>query len=292
MHFDTLPCHESLRPFIRNYWLLTARCTALGTQHIYSNGATSLHFYLSQEARIDDEPQTYRTSLNHHDIGCMELHCPVGGMNILGVEFVPFCARLFFPNMAQELAHHSPTTLGDQAFSELDEKIHASQDKDEQVKLLDEFFCQRLSEIPIDERNMERLSSVFQEIVPTEGEPSAIKDFESLTPADLASAACIGQKQFTRVFNKYVGMVPKTYLRLLRFNKAMLELQKSEGKKALMEIAWQCGYSDLAHMTNDFQQLCGHSPSEIREFGTRMTEAFSASYSNQMKKKVMLENVE
>lgn len=293
MKFETIPCHDSLCPFIRNYWLLTSRCTASdSTQHIYSNGAASLHFYLTQDVIIDKEPQPYSTSLNRHDIGCMDLHCEVGDMNILGVEFVPFCARLFFPTLTNEVAHLRPSASGDLAFIELDRKIHANQNKEELVILLDNFFCQRLREIPIDERNIERLSSVFSEIVPTEGEPTAIKDFESLSPSDLATTACIGQKQFTRIFNKYVGMVPKTYLRLLRFNKAMMELQKSAGKNSLSEIAWQCGYCDLAHMANDFHQLCGHSPSEILEFGAKMTEAFSPNYSSQMKKKVMLENLE
>ncbi len=292
MQFEPIPCHESLRPFIRNYWLLTAQCTAPGTQHIYSNGAASLHFYLSQEVKIDDGEQLFCTALNRHDIGCMDIHSEAGTFIILGVEFVPFCARLFFPNIDTEEIHLSPEATEDQAFITISEQIHACQDKDEHVRLLDDFFCQRLSEVPIDERNIERLSTVFSEIVPPEGAPSAIKDFESLSTADLASTACLGQKQFTRVFNKYVGMGPKTYLRLLRFNKAMLELQKSAGKVSLSEIAWQCGYCDLSHMTNDFHQLCGHSPSDILEFGTKMTEAFSSSYSSQMKKKVMLENVE
>lgn len=292
MQFQTLACHQSLRPFIRNYWMLSAQCIAPGAQRIYSNGAASLHFYLTQDVRLDEGLELFCTTLNRHDLGCMVIHTQKGAFNILGVEFVPFCARLFFPTLNSEVAHFSPVTLGDQAFSALSAKIHASQNTDEQIELLDDFFCQRLSEIPIDERNMERLSSVFNEIVPTEGEPAAIKDFETLSPADLASTACLGQKQFTRVFNKYVGMPPKSYLRLLRFNKTMLELQKAAGKLSLAEIAWQCGYCDSAHMANDFQQLCGHSPSEILEFGSRMTEAFSSSYSSQMKKKVLLENVE
>ena len=292
MQFEPIPCHESLRPFIRNYWLLTAQCTAPGMQRIYSNGAASLHFYLTQNVRLDNSSERFRTALNRHDLGYMVLHTEEGIFNILGVEFVPFCARLFFPNLTTDMAHLSPSTLADQSFIDLSTKIHASQDTQEQVTLLDDFFCQRLCDIPIDERNIERLSSVFNEIVPTEGDPVAIKDFESLSPADLASTACLGQKQFTRVFNKFVGMAPKSYLRLLRFNKAMLELQKDSDKKTIAEIAWQCGYSDSAHMANDFQQLCGHSPSEILEFGTRITEAFRSNYSSQMKKKVLLENVE
>ncbi|MCQ2269104.1 MAG: helix-turn-helix domain-containing protein [Bacteroidaceae bacterium] len=72
----------------------------------------------------------------------------------------------------------------------------------------------------------------------------------------------------------------------------MLELQKSAQESSLTEIAWQCGYYDLAHMTNDFTQLYGYSPSKIIEMGAHLTEAFQKEFSSQMKKKVLLENVE
>lgn len=301
MQFEPIPCHESLRPFIRNYWLLTAQCTAPGMQRIYSNGAASLHFYLTQNVRLDNSSKRFRTALNRHDLGYMVLHTEEGIFNILGVEFVPFCARLFFPNLTTDMAHLSPYTLADQSFIDLSTKIHASQDTQEQVALLDDFFCQRLCDIPIDERNIERLSSVFNEIVPTEGDPVAIKDFESLSPADLASTACLGQKQFTRVFNKYVGMNPKAYLRLLRFHKALQKLravqstpaEKAGGPKAisLRDIAAECGYYDLPHMTADFRDICGYSPSELISSGAELTEAFGQQFSGLMKKKIKIENL-
>lgn len=290
MRFITIPCHKDLQPFIRNYWFLEAQCVKPGTQRIFSNGAVSLHFYLGKCCKLDDEDREYQTSLNRHDLNSMELHTTIGTFNILGVEFVPFCAHLFFPSMTQ--AHTTPQDINDAEFISLEERIHASKSTEEQTQMLDEFFCRRLEAIPVDDINIERLTSVFKDIVPIEGEPLAIKNYESLTSADLASTANIGQKQFTRVFNKYVGLTPKTYLRLLRFNKAMKEIQHSAKDASLTEIAWQCGYYDLAHMTNDFRQLCGHTPTEIVVMGTHLTEAFQQGFSSQMKKKVLLENLE
>lgn len=290
MEFKTIPCHPDLQPFIRNYWLLSARCTAPGTQRIFSNGAASLHFYLSQEVRLDQDSRLYRSAFNHHDLGSMELHSLPGDFNILGVEFVPFCSHLFFPQLSA--SHVAPQDSNDAAWITLEEQILTASDVQTQILLLDEFFCKRLESIPIDDLNMDRLNTVFKEIVPIEGEPAGIKNYESLSSSDLASAACLGQKQFTRVFNKYVGLSPKTYLRLLRFNKAMKEIQQSTKENSLKEMAWQCGYYDLAHMTKDFTQLCGYSPSKIVELGAQLTEAFQKDFSSQMKKKVLLENLE
>lgn len=291
MNFRPILCHPSLQPFIRNYWLLTAQCVAAGTQRIFSNGATSLHFYLNNNVRLENEERQYATALNRHDLSLMEMHTEVGDFHILGVEFVPFCARLFFSPEPNATGNHlTPEDLKDAAFAQLSDAIHATTDTEQQVRLLDDFFIKRLGEIPHDDVNLERLSTVFDDIVPVNGEPSVVKDFETISTADLANTACLSQKQFTRVFEGHVGLRPKAYLRLLRFNKAMQELRHSDAQN-LTEIAWRCGYCDLPHMTNDFRQLCGYSPSEILELGAQLTEAFEADFSGKMKKKVLLQNV-
>lgn len=294
MTFQPIPCHESLQPFIRNYWLFSAHCTGNGYQRIFSNGATSLHFYLSQPVRLDDEERPFLTALNRHDLTCMEIRCEEGDFNVLGVEFVPFCSRLFFEIENADGEHHiTPQDLDDQEFILLAEQIHAANDLKEQKQLLDDFFCQRLSQIPINEVNMERLEGVFDDIVPTHGGAShANTDYENLSTSNLAETACLSPKQFTRVFSQYVGMNPKSYLRLLRFHKALQELHRSSSHELLTEVAWRSGYYDLAHMTNDFRQLCGHTPSEIQEMGVHLTETFGDDFSGKMKKKILMENLE
>jgi len=293
MTFQPIPCHESLQPFIRNYWLLTSRCVGQGYQRIFSNGATSLHFYLSQSVRLDSGERLFRTALNRHDLTCMEIHCEEGDFNVLGVEFVPFCSRLFFETKDDEKHHLTPQDIGEQDFITLEEQIHSAKNIDEQRQLLDDFFCQRLTQIPINEVNMERLEGVFDGIVPSHGGVShSNTDFESLSTSDLAETACLSPKQFTRVFSQYVGMNPKSCLRLLRFHKALQELHSSSSHELLTEVAWRCGYYDLAHMTNDFRQLCGHTPSEIQEIGMKLTETFGADFSGKMKKKILMENLE
>ena len=91
MEFIPIPCHESLRPFIRNYWMLCAQCTATGTQQIFSNGAASLQFYLSQDIRIDDGDKQYRTILFHQNMQKIGIVTTKGTFDVFGAEFVPIC---------------------------------------------------------------------------------------------------------------------------------------------------------------------------------------------------------
>jgi AraC-like DNA-binding protein len=60
------------------------------------------------------------------------------------------------------------------------------------------------------------------------------------------------------VFNDHVGLPPKLFSRILRFEHA-LELADGGGI-GWAEIAQRCGYYDQAHMIGDFQQFTGHSP--------------------------------
>ena len=324
MDFKPIPCNESLRPFIRNYWQLTSHCTAKGTQQIFSNGAASLHFYLSQPVRLVPalaEDRTYHTILFHQNMQTVGVTCEEGEFNIIGAEFVPFCSRVFFREGGETYA--TPEDLHDEGFAELARSIYSAETTEERVQLLDEFFLKRLAEFPEGDVNIERLGDVFNEVVPTDGSvarPPHCQD--EFSPADLASTACLSQKQFTRVFNKYVGMNPKSYLRLLRFHKALqmlretpptplnppergeedatanVSLSKAEvtvpparGGRGVGRVALQCGYCDLPHMISDFRDICGYSPSELVNTGAGLTEAFGQQFSGLMKKKIKIENL-
>ena len=294
MDFHPIPCHESLRPFIRNYWMLTAQCTATGTQQIFSNGAASLHFYLSQTIRLDNGTQSYRTALFHQNMQKVGVMAEEGAFIIFGAEFVPFCSRVFFRTEMNGV-YASPEELQDKEFEELSRQIHSATTTEERVHLLDSFFLKRLNEFPEGDINIDRLNDVFDDIVPTDGTtPHPPHLHSEFSPADLASTACLGQKQFTRIFSKYVGMNPKSYLRLLRFHKALMQLReeiKQYHTVSLTDIAWQCGYYDLSHMTSDFRDICGYTPSSLIESGDSITETFGQKFSGLMKKKIKIENL-
>lgn len=308
MKFETIHCHESLQPFIRNYWLLTAQCTAAATQQIFSNGAASLQFYLSQPVRLDDGEREYRTVLVHQKIHNVRVHSVEGAFDVFGAEFVPYCMRVFFRKEMNSI-YASPEELQDEELVVLSRKIYEVDSTDERKALLDDFFLKRLADFPEYDAhssqrdtcmydNIKRLSDVFDAIIPTDGTLACPPHNQTeFSIPDLAATACLCQKQFTRVFHKYVGMNPKSYLRLLRFHHALQKLCDSHSVSkysdihSLTSIAISCGYYDLSHMNNDFRDICGYIPSELLNFGTKLTEAFEQQFSGLMKKKIKIENL-
>jgi AraC-like DNA-binding protein len=67
------------------------------------------------------------------------------------------------------------------------------------------------------------------------------------------------ERQLERQFKEQVGLSPKKFIDLLRFRKAFVILS-SNVNCSIQEIAWDCGYYDHAHMTNDFKRFTGQPP--------------------------------
>jgi AraC-like DNA-binding protein len=78
----------------------------------------------------------------------------------------------------------------------------------------------------------------------------------------LAQMAGLSLRQFERRFTAEVGMSPKLYARVVRFE-AALENKKRSPALRWTDIAHDLGYHDQMHMVHDFRQLSGATPSDI-----------------------------
>jgi AraC-like DNA-binding protein len=80
--------------------------------------------------------------------------------------------------------------------------------------------------------------------------------------SDMARATGLSPRQFERRFRTYVGVPPKLYARIARFE-AALNLKAVSRLNTWTEIAHQLGYYDQMHMVHDFQQFSGDVPTRI-----------------------------
>ena len=76
---------------------------------------------------------------------------------------------------------------------------------------------------------------------------------------DAAAEAELSVRQFERRFNEQVGVPPKLYARIVRFN-AALEAKKSAPRRLWTDIAHDFGYYDQMHMVRDFEDFTGENP--------------------------------
>ncbi len=86
---------------------------------------------------------------------------------------------------------------------------------------------------------------------------------EGFRPGALAEALHLSTRTLQRAFKERVGFSPSTYARITRFQEALSALRQEPGR-SLSEVAHRIGYADHAHMTREFRELTGRTPSNFR----------------------------
>jgi AraC-like DNA-binding protein len=69
------------------------------------------------------------------------------------------------------------------------------------------------------------------------------------------------RKHFIQLFKEQVGVSPKQYLRIMRFQKAIAAIEK-HAFISWSTLALECGFYDQAHFINDFRHFSGFTPNE------------------------------
>jgi methylphosphotriester-DNA--protein-cysteine methyltransferase len=102
-----------------------------------------------------------------------------------------------------------------------------------------------------------------------------------VTIAALANRAGMSVRQFERKFVQQVGMRPKLFERIARFE-AVLDGMARFAAKSWTDAAHQFGYYDQMHMIHDFAEFTGETPTKTLTqfevvFGERILTMRSAN---------------
>ena len=78
----------------------------------------------------------------------------------------------------------------------------------------------------------------------------------------VASAVGADRRRLVPAFREEVGLAPKQYQRILRFQRC-LRAMRTPTPAPLAAIAASCGYADQAHMSRDFKEFSGLTPGRV-----------------------------
>ena len=81
------------------------------------------------------------------------------------------------------------------------------------------------------------------------------------TIAEIVHRTGYSHKHLLSLFGKYVGLSPKEFLRVLKFQQTIQRIEKMK-RVDWVQLAHDCGYYDQSHFINDFKEFSGFSPSE------------------------------
>jgi AraC-like DNA-binding protein len=174
-----------------------------------------------------------------------------GESQTVGVHFKPGGAFPFFKVPPTELNNQSIALecLWGSASARLRERLLAVDSPEEKLRALECFLLEQLT------KPLERHPAVGFALdrFLGGGRPPAV--------SRVVEQVGFSQRRFIELFSDQVGLTPKLFCRVSRFQK-VVQSAHAHSDINLATVALDCGYYDQAHFTHDFQSFAGITPSE------------------------------
>ena len=87
---------------------------------------------------------------------------------------------------------------------------------------------------------------------------------ENISIEQIAAKVGFSQKHLIKLFKDNVGVTPKGFLKIIRFQKAITEISAARSPDWI-GIALESGYYDQAHFINDFKAFSGFTPNQYMQ---------------------------
>jgi AraC-like DNA-binding protein len=169
---------------------------------------------------------------------------------VMGVHFKPGGAFRFLGVPVSELAdaHVDLEVLWGR--SDLREQLCAAANPARRFRVLERALVARLENTLEEHRAVRGALDIFR------------RDAGEARTRDLAAHLGLSQRHFIKVFSNQVGITPKQFGRVQRFQRA-LDLMRTSSTPNWADIVVACGYFDQSHLIHDFQTFLGLTPTEF-----------------------------
>jgi AraC-like DNA-binding protein len=257
-----------LRPFVQSLW-------ASGTTA--ERGVTERELVLPTPVarvvlRLSDDAPLHVFTDAHDPVGRTVSRAVLGGartrpylratsrpLRSVGAQLRPGAAELLTGIPAHELAErHTPLEdIFGRAAEELRERLSGIDSAERQLDVFEDFLAARISA---------RGRGV---------DPTIARAIERLATSPDVGAAVeesgFSHRKLIETFRRAVGLTPKVYCRLLRFQRALDHFAANPRARAI-DVALDAGYSDQPHLNREFKDLTGLSPGEYRVIAPRAAQ--------------------
>jgi AraC-like DNA-binding protein len=203
----------------------------------------------------DDEAPRMRPLARSFVAGLTDRHALVGSVGqalCMQVDFTPLGARRFLGVELGALVggiHDLAAIVGASA-DRLEERLHDAPDWPQRFSIVESLLAERLSRHGAGHRLVE---AAWVEIERRRG---------NIRVGDLAARLDCSRKHLVALFRREIGLPPKTFARILRFESAVDAMRQGRFR-SLADLAFACGYADQAHFTRDFSQFAGEPPLQL-----------------------------
>ena len=171
-----------------------------------------------------------------------------GAVDYFGIRFRPGAVALMFSLPLKALANRM-VTVGDidtHIFREVEARLFETPRPVDRVGIAETFLKERISQI----REIDpRFEAVLAETMASRGGLSV----------EHQTVAGISPRQLRRVFDHYVGISPKVFFRVVRFQYLLTEMMRTP-RNMWGRLRFDFGYYDQSHFIKEFKALYGLPP--------------------------------
>lgn len=245
-----------LAEYINNFWLYDGFHQPHALERVLPTGAVELVVNLHEDLiRSYDsaDPERYQTLSGSVVAGArsefmiIDTECQ---QSVMGVNFKPGGAFPFLGLPADEL-HNTDRAFDDvwgSSSLRLRERLLEGRTPEEKFRLLEEALLARLK----------GARSTHPAVAYALRQLDTVPHLRSL--AEVTEGTGLSQRRFIELFRQQVGMPPKLYYRIRRFQESLRRIERGGGVE-WADLALCCGYYDQSHFIRDFRAFSGLNPS-------------------------------
>ncbi|MCD7971070.1 MAG: helix-turn-helix domain-containing protein [Candidatus Azobacteroides sp.] len=249
--FQVIQPSALLAPYVKQYWFVKMEELALSKQRLVPLGCPVVSFHRGEQT-YSSLHGNYLPSSHLYGITTEYTDLVFSGyVDFICIVFHPVAGNRFFSVPLMELSNRyaSLSSLNDSGWQELEKRLYEETDESRCVDLIEKFLMKRIRKN--DEYEWKRIHAVITSI--EQGEVSIDR---------LAWTACLGYKQFKRVFIENTGINPKSFLRITRFQKLHHFIQQHRDMTT-DQLAYECDYYDKSHLIKELKCFSGLSPAAL-----------------------------
>ncbi|MCI0552156.1 MAG: AraC family transcriptional regulator [Anaerolineae bacterium] len=249
-----------LNQFIEHFFYYEGVSPAHNKERFFPDGNTEIIIDLSENTQYiyDNESLREIQACRHawvSGVRTRSITIPPGrGSKMLVVAFKKGKAYPFYPMPMSEIADQvvSADLIFRRNLVNLREQLLASASAEEMFLLLEKFLLRQSDGALASEIRTRCIEYALLHIV---NQPSV------LSFQHLCDQIGYSQKHLINLFKQQVGVSPKQYLKIMRFQKAVVEIENSEIIH-WSNFAQENGYYDQPHFINEFRSFSGFTPGE------------------------------
>ncbi|MBC7892061.1 MAG: AraC family transcriptional regulator [Sphingobacteriaceae bacterium] len=266
MVYREIPPPAVLAPYVRFFWTLENDLSLVPTagERVFPDGCVELIVHYGdayQSLDLDGSIRLQPRCFVHGQLTrCLHL-VPTGRTGLIAVRFRPEGALAFLHRPLHEFTDQA-VGLDDvfgRAGKELAETVVQARTESERLEILQKFLIDRLA------------ASLQTDWVVAEGIGHLAVMQGQTDLCALRQRLNVSERQFERKFLHAVGMSPKLFNRVLRFQ-AVFQRAQLDPAATLTALSLESGYYDQAHFIRDFRAFTGLAPRAYFAEDRRFTE--------------------